>query len=63
MKSMSDPIVIFEDDYEGEYMILPKGNAPQNMSLVMKVLIIVGIVVIAVISFGVMCRIARRLLT
>ena len=63
MTPMSDPIVIFEDDYEGEYMILPKGSAPQNVSPLMKVLIIVGIVVIAVISFGVMCRIARRLLT
>lgn len=62
MKELSDPIVIFEDDYEGEYMILPKKHFDPNPSTVRKVIWTIGIVAVLILFVAISCRVLRRLL-
>jgi|688.fasta_scaffold1635395_2 hypothetical protein len=62
MKELSDPIVIFEDDYEGDYMVLPKKHFEPNLSTARKVIWTIGIIALVILIVAISCRVARRLL-
>ena len=59
----SDPIIIYDDDYEGEY-VLAAQKRPQNPGSGLQKVVVGLVVIVAAILFAAMvCRVTRRLLT
>jgi hypothetical protein len=59
----SDPIIIYDDDYDGEY-VLTAQKRPQNPGSGLQKVVVGLVVIVAAILFAAMvCRVTRRLLT
>ena len=59
----SDPIIIYDDDYDGEY-VLTAQKKPQNPGSGLQKVVVGLVVIVAVILFAaIVCRVPRRLLT
>lgn len=59
---ISDPIIIYDEDYEGEY-ILTAQKRPQNpTSGVQKLVVVLVVIVVVVFGFAILCRVGKKLL-
>lgn len=58
----SDPIIIYDDDYDGEY-VLTAQKRPQNPTSGVQKLVVVLVVIVALIfGFAILCRVGKKLL-
>lgn len=58
----SDPIIIYDEDYEGEY-VLTAQKRPQMPNSGLHKLVVVLVVIVAVLfGFAILCRVGKKLL-
>jgi hypothetical protein len=60
---LSEPIIIYDDDYAGDYVVTAQ-KRPQNPgSGLQKVVVGLVVIVAAILFAAIVCRVTRKLLT
>ena len=57
-----DPIIIYDDDYEGDYVLTAQKGPQAPTSGLQKLMVVLVVIVAAVFGFAILCRVGKKLL-
>lgn len=57
-----DPIIIYDDDYEGDYVLTAQKRPQVSTSGLQKLVVILVVIVAAIFGFAILCRVGKKLL-
>lgn len=58
----SDPIIIYDDDYEGDYVLTAQKRPQVSTSGLQKLVVVLVVIVAAILGFAILCRVGKKLL-
>lgn len=57
-----DPIIIYDDDCEGDYVLTAQKRPQVSTSGLQKLVVVLVVIVAAILGFAILCRVGKKLL-